>query len=171
MRDQTYGRGIAPILGVVLMLTVVVTLSVVVAYTVMGVPGSTDNGGTAMTSHVEFTEKKLDPGPSGADGPQVAGASGVAVEVRYKVGDGYDAEDVTFTDGQGRDLLVYVGTGGAGPPYEPVTDGGGSFSPGASVRVSCVDTPGASCRPLKPGDDVIIKHGDKLVASYQVQGR
>lgn len=172
MRNQTYGRGVAPILGVVLMLTVVVTLSVVVAYTVMGIPGAPDDGGTAMTSHVEFTEKNLDPGPSGADGPQVAGKSGVAVEIRYGVGDGYSLDDVDFTDGQGRDLFVYVGTGGGGgPPYEAVTDGGGRFSPGSSVRVSCVETGGASCRPLQSGDDVVIRHSGNLVASYQVQGR
>ncbi len=170
MRPETYGRGLAPITGVVLMIGVVVTLSVAVAYTVMGIPGSPDDGGTAMTSHVEFTEQPLDPGPHGADGPQVSGSSGVAVEIRYSAGDGYDLDDVEFTDGQGRDLLVYVGTGRGGPPYEAVSEGGGRFSPGSSVRVSCVDTGGASCRPLRPGDDVVIRHSGNLVASYQVQG-
>lgn len=154
------------------MLAVLVVLATVVGYTVMGVPGNMDDGSTAMTSNVEFTEHELDPGPDGADGPQVQGQDGVAVEVRYMVGDGYDFDDVDFTDGQGRDLLVYVGTGvGGGPPYEDVSAAGGSFSPGYSVRLSCVDTGGASCQPLQPGDDVIITHGGDLVASYRVQGR
>lgn len=153
-----------------MMLSVVVVLATVVGYTVMGVPGATDHGGTAMTSHVEFTEHELDPGPDGADGPQVAGEDGVAVELRYVAGKGYSFEEVEVTDGDGNDLMKYVGTGAGGPPYEAISESSGRFSPGYTVRVSCVDGNGASCDALQPGDDVIVTYGGDLVASHEVQG-